>query len=65
MPPQKHKTLTSKPTLKESIKQPINLVETAYDRWLERGNFYEMALDDWNWNEKDPERNIFDRDAEP
>ena len=65
MPPQKHKILATKQTVKDVPQKPANLLETAYDRWLERGNFYEMDLEDWNWTEKDPERNIFDRDAEP
>ncbi|HTA75875.1 MAG TPA: hypothetical protein VK791_01820 [bacterium] len=64
MPPQKHKTLTSKQEFKNVFKKPVNLLETAYDRWLERGPFYEIDLEDWNWADHDAERNIFDRDAE-
>jgi len=65
MPPQKYKTLTPKQALKDVVKKPVNLLKTAYDRWQERGPFYEIDLEDWNWADNNAERNIFNRDTEP
>ena len=61
MPPQKQRNPKAKSAFKGYSAKTSNLLDTAYDRWLERGAFYEMDIEDWNWNESDEndvERNV-------
>ncbi|HXL72267.1 MAG TPA: DUF2934 domain-containing protein [bacterium] len=64
----KLKNKTDLPAKKDTgvkIPRTQSIQEAAYHRWLARGAFHGMDLDDWFWAQKELERNVFERDAEP